>query len=147
VLPADFDPLFGAGLGFLAFLAVFLGAGLTFCTGRFACFGALRAAPLFARRFTLRALGLGLFFRRSSTSRSFFSSFLRLFSSFVLFLSLALSRFFDATASSHPPERSRFGGSPAQNSDDSPGLRAPRKPFVHRAPCCVCDLARDDSSA
>jgi hypothetical protein len=86
----------------LAFFAVLLAAGSTFCTGFFACFGALRAAPPFARRFGLRARavldGLGsFFFRRSSISRSFFASFLRLFSSFARFLSLLLSRFFEAT--------------------------------------------------
>ena len=33
-LPGDFNPLCAAGFGFGAFLAVFLGVGLTFCTGR-----------------------------------------------------------------------------------------------------------------
>jgi hypothetical protein len=130
-LPADFDRLFASGLGFLAFLAVFVGAGLALCTGRFAFFCTLRAAPLCARRFALRALptavleGLGFFFRRFSTSRSFFMSFLRLFSSFALFLSLLLSRSFDATIPSHPPKRFTVRRIVAvRNSDDSLGLRA-----------------------
>jgi hypothetical protein len=107
-LAVDFDRRVAAGAGFLTFFAVFLGAGSTCCTGLVTGFDALRAAPPFARCFGLRARpvldGLGsFFFRRSSISRSFFSSFLRLFSSFALFLSLLLSRFFEATASSNPP--------------------------------------------
>jgi hypothetical protein len=105
----DLALLSAAALVFLAFFAVFLGlglTGLTVCTGRFACFNTLRVAPLFARRLILRArfgavfVGLGYFLSCSSTLRSFFSSFLRRFSSFALFLSLLLSRFFDAMASS-----------------------------------------------
>jgi hypothetical protein len=108
-LTVDLALLSVAALAFLAFFAAFLVAGLTFCAGRFACFTTLRAATLFARRFILRArfgavfAGLGYFLSCSSTLRSFFSSFLRRFSSFALFLSLLLSRLFDAMASSPGP--------------------------------------------
>ena len=112
-LAVDLALLSEAALAFLAFFAALLGAGLTFCTGRFACFSTLCAGTLFARRFILRARlgavfdGLRYFLSCSTTLRSFFSSFVRLFSSFAFFLSLLLSRFFDAMASSRPAIRIR----------------------------------------
>jgi hypothetical protein len=113
-LDAGFFLLGAAALGFRA---AFVRTGFAGFGGRLATFGAWRAGARFGGRFaslvgaaTLEACVILL--RRSWTLRSFFSSFLRLFSNLALFLSILLSRLLDATASSHPDESSPFGQSP-----------------------------------